>query len=648
MLLTGSLPAAELSTTFKAVAEYDSGADMTPLRQVEHWVNESVRSASLRRQLEAELAKLLVPGTTFEAKRFACQQLAVVGDRSAVPPLSELLADTNTVGIACYALALIPSKQATEALIDALAQAPGQAKVQIIHALGNRKSEAAVRPLIAQTYAADQAIVNAAIVALGKIGGKKSAKAVADLREQNRPPCTAAVLEASLRIAEQWAAKGSRKKARALFSSLVAPGNPLSVRQGAMGGLFGLDADGGEARALEVLRSPDAALKPAAIAHVPSLESVEVSAVFARELPRLPPQEQVLLLEALAIRGDAGALAAATESLKATNGTVRIAAVMALGRLGDAATVPSLAEALTGAEDALERGAIEQSFVQLGGGPETDRALIARLDQRTQGFKGVLIAALAKRNSREAVPVLMAQATRGDSTVAKAAFQGLGRMAGPEDAPSLLLALTQLSNEDVRGAAEDAAGQALGLVPDAARRFALVADLLKRPGSVEGRCSLIGLLPICGDAQALVVAHEAQADADGRVVNAGLRALADWPNSAAWDPLLGAYQQTENEAHRALAFRGLTRLASEDNARVDAKLIERYRTLLRSAKSDGDRKLVLGALAGAASSAALGLAVEQLANTGVRAEAELAVKKIAEAIQDKDPQAAQDALNKLK
>jgi hypothetical protein len=70
--------------------------------------------------------------------------------------------------------------------------------------------------------------------------------------------------------------------------------------------------------------------------------------------------------------------------------------------------------------------------------------------------------------------------------------------------------------------------------------------------------------------------------------------------------------------------------------------------LLASAKTDDDRKLVLGALSGAASPEALALAAEQLANTGVRAEAELAVKKIAEAIKDQHPQAAQDALDKLK
>jgi HEAT repeat protein len=647
-LLAGPLAAADLSATFKAVAEYESGADVTSLRQVEQWVNESARSASLRRQLDTELAKLLVPGTSFEAKRFACQQLAVLGGSSAVQPLSELLTDTNTVGIACLALANIPSKKATEALIAGLAEARGMAKVQIIHTLGNRQEARAVQPLIAQSYAADQSIVNAAILALGKIGGTKAAKAIADLRGQNRPPCTAAVQEASLRIAEKLAAQGKRKPATALYSELLTADHPLGVRRGALIGLFSLDRDGGEGRMLDILRGSDAALKPVAISRVATLKSPMASMTFSHELSRLQPPEQVLLIEALAARGDAGALAVARDNLGATNASVRLAAIAALGTLGDAQTVPVLADALTSAKDAPERAAIELSLVKLRGGVETDRALGARIRGQTPEPKNVLISALSRRGSSEAVPTLLDATLNPDPAVAKAAFQGLARLAGPGDAAAVLLKLVQVESADVRQVAEDAGGQALGRIADAGQRSTLVLNGLQATRGVDARCSLIRLLPICGNAPALAVAQEARADADSRVADAGLRALADWPNSAAWDPLLAASQQTDNAAHRALAFRGLTRLASEDNARIDAKLVERYRTLLASAQSDDDRKLVLGALSGAASPDALPLALEQLTNPGVRAEAVSAVKKIAEAIKGTHPQAAQDALNKLK
>ena len=51
---------------------------------------------------------------------------------------------------------------------------------------------------------------------------------------------------------------------------------------------------------------------------------------------------------------------------------------------------------------------------------------------------------------------------------------------------------------------------------------------------------------------------------------------------------------------RGLALRGLVRLAGEENAHPNAKLIEHYRQLLAGAHTDADLRLILGALGGAA------------------------------------------------
>jgi hypothetical protein len=69
--------------------------------------------------------------------------------------------------------------------------------------------------------------------------------------------------------------------------------------------------------------------------------------------------------------------------------------------------------------------------------------------------------------------------------------------------------------------------------------------------------------------------------------------------------------------------------------------------LFAGAHGDADNRLILGALGGDAQPEALALAVPLLDNSGVRAEAEVAVKKIAEAIKAQDPKAAQEALSRL-
>jgi hypothetical protein len=74
---------------------------------------------------------------------------------------------------------------------------------------------------------------------------------------------------------------------------------------------------------------------------------------------------------------------------------------------------------------------------------------------------------------------------------------------------------------------------------------------------------------------------------------------------------------------------------------------DRYRELLAGARSDADLKQILGAMGGAKNAGVLKLALPLLDNSGVRAEAAVAVKKIAEAIKDTEPALAKEALERL-
>jgi hypothetical protein len=145
----------------------------------------------------------------------------------------------------------------------------------------------------------------------------------------------------------------------------------------------------------------------------------------------------------------------------------------------------------------------------------------------------------------------------------------------------------------------------------------------------------------------LQAVHLAMTDAEPRIRDTAIRALADWPDDSAWDSLMQQYAQPTTEAYRVLALRALVRLAREDNTLPTGPLMDWYRQLLANARNDDDKKLVLGALAGVAHADALALALPLLSNPGTRAEAEVAVKKIAEAIKATHPQAAQEALRKL-
>jgi HEAT repeat protein len=615
---------------------------------VEDLVRQSAANPGLRSALETSLVQILGTNSTYEAKRFACHQLAVIGSDASLPAIAELLQRNDTVGIACLALSTHPSSKANAILRDALLALRGAARVQVVNTLGDRHDPEAAPTLANLAGHPDAPTAEAAIAALGKIATQPAVDALAELRKSDKPSIARAALLASLEAADRLAASGDRKAAVALYAELLQPAYPAFVRRAALEALLRLEGGTSAQRILGILHGDDASLKPVAIAAVRDLKERDTSARFARELPKLKPAEQALLLEALAGRGDPAARTAVNDALASDDAVVRQAAFRCVARWGDATSVPLLARALAAAKTPEERDSIEQALISLPGGTDTDRAIIAQLRQKTAEPKQCVVSALARRGSRLAVPVLLAETESSDPAVVKVAFQGLGRLATAEDLPTLLDKLIQLKVSEARTEAEGAVAQTIARVADVRRRTDVVCAALSHVTEVETRCSLLGLLPTCAGGRALEALQAAREESNARIREAAIRALAEWPDATAWETLAEIYRHPDSEAYRVIALRGLVRLAEEDNPRFDAHLLERYRLLFDGAKTDDDRKLILGALSGAAHPDALSLALPLVSNPALKAEAELAVKKIAEAIKAQHPQAAQAALQKLK
>lgn len=704
-----SVRAASESAALDALMHYESGADATPLRHYEQLVAQSVNDAALRKSVEADLVRVLAGDSTFEAKRFACLNLAVIGTEASVPALAAWLKPDETVGIACAALAQNPSPKATAELRKALGSTKGRAQAQVAHALGVRQDTKAVAQLSQLASGSDLDAAEAAIIALGKIGTPAAIKVIDQLREgawgfdeqareealnagmnalrakaegdTNRAEETAgkavarisslmgglvpktphadAIAAASLQIADELVRRGSRSKAAKIYEELVgwvqpagstgamniAP--PLYVRRAGLHGLLRLDQKTSRQWIFKILRSREAALKPVAIAAIVEIRDADASKAFAAELPKLEPHEQVLLIEALAQRSDAAARTAIQGQLGATEKSVRLAAIQAVGQDGDAATVPVLARVLLDAKDADELKAVELALASLPAKADVDQALGAQLRNRMAGPKAPILAAMVHRASPASVPLFLAETASSDPAMVRLAFQGLSRTAAAGDLPAVLKALGSLQTEAALDDAQAAVGQLLRRVGTPAGNATAVRDALKAAPGAAGSRAYLPLLAMCPEAEGLAVVVATAGSSDTATRDIGLRTLADWPEASAWDPLFAVYEKATAETERVLALRGLARLLGEENAKPDAQLIARYRALLAGAKSDSDRKLVLGPLASCAHPDALKLAVEQLAQPGVRAEAAQAVKSIAEAIKPQHPQEAAAALKAL-
>lgn len=627
LLLAAGVSAADLSTVISEASKYESGRNAEPLRQIERAVRESAGSVAQRAEVEAALVTLLAPSATFEARRFACTQLAIIGTEASLPAIAELLKQPETVGIGCLAISSNPSLKANEVLRAALAVAAPAMRPQIIVTLGDRGDTGTVKALVELARGNDPAA--AAIASLGKIADAAALKELAALRQGDSPELARLASLASLVAGDKAAKRGDPASAIGIYNELLAASQIAYARRAAFEGLLRLDADGGEQRALDILRGSDATLKPSAIAQVRTFKSPGASAKFAKELAALTPAERVQMIESLAARNDAAARAAITEQLIAEDASVRRAAVIAFADIGDAASVPALAKALGAVSTAPEQQILEMAMASLKGGAAVDAQVIALLQAGGSAPKAGLINVLARRGSPTAIPALLEQAGNDDAAVAKAAFRALGKLAAADHLSALLDKMLELKAGAARGEAENAIAKAIDRTSDAGRRSGAVIGALGLARDTETRCSLIGLLPVCGGPQALAAVASARADQNPQVREAAFRALAGWGDSAAIDPLLEIAQSSAPNTERVVALRGSVRLLGTATEYSTREIAARFQKAFAVAKPLNEGKLVLAGLASVHDPLALGLIEPFLSDPETQAEAAVAAVSLA-------------------
>ncbi len=122
----------------------------------------------------AELIEILKDpkATTFE-KAKACQRLAVVGTKDAVPALAALLPDEKLNCYARCALEAIPDPAVDKALREAATKLHGRQLVGVIDSIGQRKDAKAIKFLAKLMTDGDDVVASAAV---GRLAGSAPRK----------------------------------------------------------------------------------------------------------------------------------------------------------------------------------------------------------------------------------------------------------------------------------------------------------------------------------------------------------------------------------------------------------------------------------------------------------------------------------------
>jgi len=208
-----------LDAPFTALAGFDWGADADFLKSIDAAVVAAHGDATLRGDLEKRFGMLLGGSTSRATKEYVCRKLAMIGSAVSVPALASLLTDADNSHMARFALERIDAPEAAASLRKALGGVEGSLKIGMISSLASRGDISSVAA-IAGLLGGEPTIAVAAAAALGTLATPEAAAALAAAKPAG--DVAAAVVDARLACAEALLAKGDRKSAKAIYSSISA------------------------------------------------------------------------------------------------------------------------------------------------------------------------------------------------------------------------------------------------------------------------------------------------------------------------------------------------------------------------------------------------------------------------------------------
>ncbi|MGD0078461.1 MAG: HEAT repeat domain-containing protein [Sedimentisphaerales bacterium] len=596
------------------------------------------------KQIEKQLDDFLKTDATYTSRQFVCEQLSMTGSEASVPVLKPMLLDANTCDMARYALERIPGEAVDKALREAIDKADVTLKAGIINTIGVRGDKKAVALLVKLITDTNQAVANAAVSALGKIDDPCAVAAIAKAKGEIKGALQPAVLEAYLLCADRLAAKGQKGNASAIYKQLSAPAEPIQIRTAAMRGMIMASGDKAGDLIVEIFKSNDKQMQTAAIATLKNVADTNVIKMAAEQLPNLAAEQQIQLLAALAECNNHAALPAILSAAKSSDDNVRVAALNAIGILGDTSTIDTLAQTASTASGP-EQKAAQDALYRLRGA-DVDQAILKKMPGAEPKAKVELIRSCDQRNITAAAPLLIKAAKDANEPVRIEAIRALRNLADESNLQKLI-DLQMGASEAERAELEKTVIAVAKLIPADKSPAGKILASVSSAKDLDTRCSLLSVLGKIGDPAALPVLRDALGDKEDKVKDAAVRSLSDWPTPEPIADLLNVAKESQNPTHKALALRGYIRLTGLDSNRPAEETIKMYRGAMALSPTPSEKKMVLSGLANMKSPEAIKMAGEYLGNDELKAEAETAIVKIAFWTMRNEPQQTRDLLEKV-
>jgi HEAT repeat protein len=588
--------------------------------------------AETERMMVCEAFRKVLAGPAPAAvKGFFLRQLRLMGCPKAVPAISEFLLNEELSEYAAQALVSIGGEEATAALRQALPKATGKCRLTLIQDLGVVRDAKAAPDLLKAAADPDREIRLAALFSLANIGDAAAADTLMKATDVEGLYEKSKATDAVLLLARRLGEAGKKKEAEAIYRTLWqtrADPRDRHVRCAALRGLATVLGAGAMDDVAAAMKSDDLQIRAAAVEVAATLPGEDVTAKLIEQMKALPPASRADMLGLLARRGGAAAETAILDAMKDADEGVRLAAVTAAGALKGDKAAPALL-ALVSSDNSKLRDAARRSLERVAGDPASAAIAAAIPSAATPQAKRDLLGVLMVRGAKGQVDAVAAIAAQDpDAGVRQAAMGVLEYLAEEKHVPLLVGAVVKAKDDGERGAAEKALGALCGRL---VKKDECVDKIMPAMGGadVPAKAALVRVLAKAGGPKALAAVRAAVKEADATIQEAGVRALADWPDASVAPDLMEIAKTGVKQNLQVLALRGYVRLANVPADRAAAEKLKMYEAALAAAKRPEDKKMVLGAMGEMKTIAALRVAAALVADETLKEEAAATAVRVA-------------------
>lgn len=587
----------------------------------------------------AALLKTIQSAETADVDRAnAFQKIGDVAGDEAVEPLASFLGDKTWSHYARYAFQKMEGQVVTDALTEALDTLEGDLRLGVIGTIGRRRDPNAVAPLAKLLADADAEVADSAAVALGWIGTPNAAAALTEAFDAATDAKRKESLGSALLLAGQRLARtGNNQAAIRVFDLLREADLSKACRIGATKNAILARGARGVDLMVEQLKSSDLDYFQTGLAASRVLPGESATKGLAGLLgTESSPDRKVLLIQAMKDRGDRLALPAVLATLESNSAAVQLAAVDAIGALGDGSSVPIL---LSVANDATNEAVLD-SLVALQGADVNPALMKAAEPPNTSA---VALNALGRRRAKEAVDLFFQLSAADRPAISEQAIAALG-MTAPQDRFLDLLALFKTAKSDARKATiQNAIHGAVfrSTRPDACAE-ALCAMIPS--ASAADRDFLFEQVRTAGGVKAVARMREFATGSDEALQDAATNTLGRWLSADAAPVLLEVAQGDGKFADRALG--GYIRIFRQFEL-PEAERVAMAAKALKVARRSNERNAAISAMTRFPCVGTFELALGQLDAPGSEAAAAKAVLTIARTVLDLDPEKGKAGLERL-